>query len=157
MGSRLFLKISTLLLLLGLAAAASAANAVYSVPPPNDTSLQATPPQVGVRPHHQHQHHYYHRQKRCSKILVHRSRHRPQQHAGIYLYYPLPATACCGETWQLNKTRCCAEEGVWPRSPYATFKPAPADFIRNASNDDETRPYDYFSDVPVDDSVEDPE
>lgn len=141
--------------LMSLAPSSFASHFIYPVPPPNDTSLNNT-----VQPHyhaarHSYRHHHHRRHRHYYTCKAPRHAHHPT--TGLFLYYALPATACCGETWQLRKTRCCAQPGVWSSSPYATFKPAPTDFIYSETNDDDTRPYDLYWDVTGDDSIEDPD
>lgn len=117
-----------------------------AVPPPNDVGLMAKEKTLMVVHHyHRHKkhrhyhhrplakryHHYYHRKTTCYRKV-----RGPQ---GIYVYYALPATACCGSMKTVTKYRCCAHSGAWPASNYSTFKAGPEDFIYSATNDDEYR------------------
>lgn len=137
----------------------SAQNMVYRVPPPNDTSLNNARQEI---PHRHRVHHRKLHYKLHQYSCNYRHRHRHHNvHAhyhrkpSLYLYYSLPGTACCGENWQLRKTKCCAEYGTWSSSPYGTFEPAPEDFIYSATNDDD-RHYDPYRNDPIDDTIENP-
>jgi len=132
-----------------------AKNHIYPVPPPNDTGLLF---------HHLHhkpaQPHFFTRKKHKIphpvKVVHHKNFYRPTSHGSFYVYYALPASACCGETWVLKKINCCAHSGVWQTSPYATFKLSASDFIYNATNNDDERGYDWYRDVVANEIIEDP-
>jgi hypothetical protein len=168
----------TLVLILSLALTVppvEAKNFVYPVPPPNDTSLNYDP-SISCRLHKKvkvhrkiHSHHHAHPAlktatkkivtavKRTRSLHTAHKRSKPHRTTGIFLYYALPATACCGETWHLPKAACCAEPGVWHTSPYAIFEPEPGDFIYSATNDDAERSYDHYHELVVNGEIEDPE
>ena len=132
-----------------------AASALYAIPPPNDTSLMTAPalppahfkPRVRVKSPACKNHH---------RRLYHATQQHRKTQGEILLYYALPATACCGDIWILPQTRCCAQWGAWSSSTYARFQPTADDFMASATNNDDTRSYDYFNATPVDDSVENP-
>lgn len=142
--------ISIFILLATCSASSFGWNKTYPLPPPNDTSLKNQPSYTKTKhilqrsAHHKRKHH---------KTLC---RHLARPASGFYVYYALPAPACCGSTWTLQKTTCCMQEGVWPNSPYATFKLAPDDFIYSATNDDDKRDWDLYRDVVANEVIDDP-
>ena len=123
----------------------------YPVPPANNTSLTAAVKLPVMK----------------SKLVRHRRYSGQVKHAhkriqlthsptGLFVYYALPATACCGGNWQINITQCCAHAGKWETSPYATFNAGKEDLIYSASNDDAYLSWDAYRQVQVDSEIDDP-
>ncbi len=145
------------LILLSMSESGYTKNYIYPVPPPNDTSLLLQPSYSGL---------HSERPKKRSALLKirtqtklrHKNFHHPHRAQGsLYLYYALPAPACCGETYLLSRANCCAHCAEWQTSYYATFKLAPEDFVYSPSNDDEERSFNVYRNVVVNEVIEDPE
>lgn len=167
----ILLAVGLIFYLVSVLPAAHAKNFIYSVPPPNDTSLYFDNSQTTFKPKHAkaHSRHKSHHLT-ASHFKLHSTlalrpphkhkvicRHATKRHTGLYVYYALPAPACCGADWKLHKASCCAHSGEWQTSYYATFKAAPGDFIYSATNDDEQRTYDVYNEVVANGEIDDPE
>lgn len=142
---------------------AHAKDFIYPTPPSNDTSLYFN----GHYTSHQHHHRSLPKAKTRPKAHHHMSTAKKHHHrttcrlkrhgaGSLLVYYVLPATACCGETYVLRKANCCARSGAWQTSYYASFQPGAEDFIYSATNDDESRSYDMYRNVIADDTMRDP-
>ena len=116
---------------------------IFPVPPDNETSLieknvPATPVHKHVYRHATHahkldyKHDYKFTHKHAHYAKKHRSHSKPR--GTLTVSYALPATACCGETWEMYPTDQAQPWGNFTKGTQVTFDISPDDLIYSETN-----------------------
>ncbi|HVY53471.1 MAG TPA: hypothetical protein VHA13_03020 [Gammaproteobacteria bacterium] len=144
----------TTLILISLSGISLAQNQIYPVAPQNDISLVKVESKRPNLHYAKRIHHHFHKHRsRIAQISHH---HKPKKLTGLFIYYALPATACCGETWGLEKINEYRSWDKWRNSPTVAFRTPSDEILHSATNDDSFRWSNLERNQSINEVIEDP-